>query len=72
MDADILCGPLLTYPELVAEDHVAASGTPWWTVDHPAVGTIQRAALPRPILRDTLRSLRPTAASYRGNTPNRC
>ncbi len=44
-DADILCGPLLTYPELVAEDHVVASGT-LVEVDHPAVGTIRAPRFP--------------------------
>jgi len=43
--ADILCGPLLTYPELVAEDHVAESGT-LITVDHPAVGEIRAPRFP--------------------------
>ena len=33
-DADIICGPLLTYPELVAEEHVVAAGE-LVTVDHP-------------------------------------
>jgi crotonobetainyl-CoA:carnitine CoA-transferase CaiB-like acyl-CoA transferase len=38
-EADILCGPLLTYPELVAEEHVA-QGDALVTVRHPAIGEI--------------------------------
>ncbi len=44
-DADIICGPLLTYPELVAEDHVIDSGA-LITVEHPAVGDIRTPRFP--------------------------
>ncbi len=44
-DADVLCGPLLAYPELVAEDHVRQSGS-LVTVGHPAIGEIQAPVLP--------------------------
>ena len=44
-DADILCGPLLTYSELVAQDHVA-KGDALVTVEHPAVGEITAPAYP--------------------------
>jgi len=40
-DVDVLCGPLLAYPELVAEDHVTQSGS-IVTVEHPAMGEIRR------------------------------
>ena len=44
-DADILCGPLLTYPELIAEDHVA-DGDALVTVQHPAVGEVRAPVFP--------------------------
>jgi crotonobetainyl-CoA:carnitine CoA-transferase CaiB-like acyl-CoA transferase len=44
-DADVLCGPLLAYPELVAEEHVKQSGS-LVTVEHPAVGEVRSPALP--------------------------
>lgn len=37
--ADILCGPLLTYPELVAEEQVA-KGDALATVQHPVTGEV--------------------------------
>jgi len=43
--ADVLCGPLLGYPELMAEEHVATSAAVV-TVEHPAVGTIRGTAAP--------------------------
>ncbi len=43
--ADILCGPLLTYSELVAHDHVA-NGEALVTVEHPAVGEITSPGFP--------------------------
>jgi len=44
-DVDVLCGPLLAYPELVAEDHVTQSGS-IVTVEHPAMGEIRTPVLP--------------------------
>ncbi|MCP4961403.1 MAG: CoA transferase [Actinomycetia bacterium] len=44
-EADILCGPLLTYPELMAEDHVAQGDT-IVTVHHNAVGDVSAPAFP--------------------------
>lgn len=44
-DADILCGPLLSYPELIAEDHVAKGGS-LGTVHHPATGDIRSPVFP--------------------------
>jgi crotonobetainyl-CoA:carnitine CoA-transferase CaiB-like acyl-CoA transferase len=44
-DADILCGPLLTYPELVAEEHVVAGGS-LTTTEHPAVGAVRAPGWP--------------------------
>lgn len=43
--ADVLCGPLLTYPELVAQDHIRQSGS-IVTVRHPAIGEIRAPVLP--------------------------
>jgi len=44
-DADILCGPLLTYPELVESEHVA-TGDSLVTVEHPAIGEIRVPVFP--------------------------
>ena len=44
-DADILCGPLLTYPELIAQEHVA-SGDALATVYHPSIGEIRAPVFP--------------------------
>lgn len=44
-EADVLCGPLLAYPELVAQDHVKHSGS-LVTVEHPAIGKIRAPVLP--------------------------
>jgi len=43
--ADILCGPLLTYQELVAEEHVA-QGDALVTVRHPAIGEMRAPVFP--------------------------
>ncbi len=43
--ADILCGPLLTYPELLAQDHVV-QGESIVAVEHPAVGDIRAPGFP--------------------------
>lgn len=43
--ADILCGPLLSYPELVAEEQVA-KGDALVTVQHPAIGEIRGPVFP--------------------------
>jgi len=42
---DVLCGPLLDYPSLMAEEHVAGSSAVV-TVEHPAVGAIRSTAAP--------------------------
>ncbi len=44
-EADVLCGPLLSYSELVAEEHVALGGS-FVTTEHPAVGEIRAPILP--------------------------
>ncbi|MFV1960234.1 MAG: CaiB/BaiF CoA transferase family protein [Acidimicrobiia bacterium] len=44
-DADVLCGPLLSYPELVAEEHVA-NGDALVTVKHPTIGEIRAPVFP--------------------------
>jgi len=44
-EADILCGPLLSYPELIAEEHVA-TGDAFVTVAHPAIGEIRAPVFP--------------------------
>ena len=44
-DADILCGPLLTYPDLIAEDHIA-DGDALVTVGHRATGDIRAPRFP--------------------------
>ncbi len=43
--ADVLCGPLLTYPELVAEEHVA-TGDAIVTVRHPVTGEVRSPVFP--------------------------
>ncbi|WKZ83162.1 MAG: CoA transferase [Acidimicrobiia bacterium] len=43
--ADILCGPLLSYPELMAEEHVA-TGEAVVAVEHPVVGTVHSTTAP--------------------------
>ncbi|MFV1970323.1 MAG: CaiB/BaiF CoA transferase family protein [Acidimicrobiia bacterium] len=44
-DADVLCGPLLAYPELVDEEHVKQSGS-LVAVEHPAIGEVRAPVLP--------------------------
>jgi crotonobetainyl-CoA:carnitine CoA-transferase CaiB-like acyl-CoA transferase len=44
-EADILCGPLLSYPELMEEDQVT-SGEAVVTVEHPGVGPIRGTSAP--------------------------
>ena len=44
-EADVLCGPLLTYPELVAEEQIL-KGEALVTVQHPAFGEIRAPAFP--------------------------
>jgi len=44
-DVDVICGPLLTYPELVAEEHVS-QGDSLVTVEHPAVGDVRAPVFP--------------------------
>ncbi|GBE24995.1 formyl-coenzyme A transferase [bacterium BMS3Bbin02] len=44
-DVDVLCGPILSYPELVAEEHVAM-GDSLVTVQHPGFGEIRGPVLP--------------------------
>ncbi len=43
--ADILCGPLLAYPELVAEAHVREGGM-LLEVEHPGAGTVRTVGNP--------------------------
>jgi len=43
--ADILCGPLLSYPELMAEEHILL-GDSIVTVDHPATGEVRSPVFP--------------------------
>ncbi len=43
--ADIPCGPLLSYEELVVEEHVA-NGDSLVTFEHPATGTVRSPACP--------------------------
>jgi crotonobetainyl-CoA:carnitine CoA-transferase CaiB-like acyl-CoA transferase len=43
--ADVICGPLLSYPELLAADHVREGGS-LETVVHPVVGKITSPAFP--------------------------
>lgn len=42
---DVICGPLLSYPELLAEEHVA-TGDEIVTVEHPATGKVRSPAFP--------------------------
>ncbi len=44
-EVDVLCGPLLSYPELIAEEHVATGGA-LVTVEHPSFGEVRAPALP--------------------------
>ncbi len=44
-DADVLCGPVLTYPDLVAEDHIREAGA-FVTVTHPEVGDVRAPRFP--------------------------
>jgi len=43
--ADILCGPILSYPELVESEQVA-SGKMIVSVEHPATGTVRSPQIP--------------------------
>jgi crotonobetainyl-CoA:carnitine CoA-transferase CaiB-like acyl-CoA transferase len=43
--ADVLCGPLMTYPELIEQDHIVESDS-LLTVEHPAVGEVCAPAFP--------------------------
>lgn len=43
--ADIICGPLLTYGDIVGDDHVIEGGA-FETVAHPAAGSIRAPAHP--------------------------
>ncbi len=44
-EADILCGPLLTYPELASQPHVSHRNM-IVALDHPQLGTAQVAGIP--------------------------
>ncbi len=44
-EADIICGPILTYPQLVAEQHVAESGE-LVTMTHPEFGDLDAPRFP--------------------------
>jgi len=43
--ADIICGPLLTYPDMLAQDHVAGGGA-LESVEHPVAGEVRSPAFP--------------------------
>jgi crotonobetainyl-CoA:carnitine CoA-transferase CaiB-like acyl-CoA transferase len=43
--ADVLCAPLLDYPELVAEPHLTETGA-FWTTEHPVLGELPGVACP--------------------------
>jgi len=43
--ADVLCGPLLSYPELLAQEHIVL-GDSIVTVDHPATGEVRSPVFP--------------------------
>ncbi len=43
--ADIICGPLLSYPELIAEEQVTQTGA-IVTVEHPATGEVRSPRFP--------------------------
>jgi crotonobetainyl-CoA:carnitine CoA-transferase CaiB-like acyl-CoA transferase len=55
---DILCGPLLTYPELVAEEQVRASGI-LLEVDHPGTGRVRTVGNPVELSRTPVAHRRP-------------
>ncbi|GMQ97631.1 MAG: CoA transferase [Acidimicrobiia bacterium] len=42
---DVLCGPLLSYPELMAQEHIVLGGS-IVTVDHPATGEVRSPVFP--------------------------
>ena len=42
---DVLCGPLLSYPELMAEEHIV-TGDQIVTVEHPVTGEVRSPAFP--------------------------
>lgn len=44
-DADVLCGPILAYPQLTSEEHVRLSES-ITTVDHPSTGEVRSPRLP--------------------------
>jgi crotonobetainyl-CoA:carnitine CoA-transferase CaiB-like acyl-CoA transferase len=44
-EADVICGPLLSYPELVASEHVAGNGV-LVTTEHPELGAVRTVAGP--------------------------
>jgi crotonobetainyl-CoA:carnitine CoA-transferase CaiB-like acyl-CoA transferase len=44
-EADVICGPLLGYSELVTEEHVVQSGS-LVSTEHPVVGEVRAARLP--------------------------
>ena len=56
--ADILCGPLLAYPELVAAEHVAAGGM-LVTSAHPSLGETRSVGSPVRLSATPARSRRP-------------
>ncbi|MDH3300697.1 MAG: CoA transferase [Acidimicrobiia bacterium] len=56
--ADILCGPLLSYEQLVAEPHLSEEQS-LVTVAHPAVGEVTAPGCPSRLSRDERRPSRP-------------
>ncbi len=57
-EADILCGPLLSYEQLVAEPHITEEGS-LVTVDHPAVGEVTAPGCPARLSLDARQPGRP-------------
>ncbi|MFQ5558056.1 MAG: CaiB/BaiF CoA transferase family protein, partial [Acidimicrobiales bacterium] len=57
-DADVVCGQLLTYEQLVAEPHIAEAGA-LVTVEHPAVGRVTAPAGPARLSSDPRNPHRP-------------
>ncbi|MDH3294861.1 MAG: CoA transferase [Acidimicrobiia bacterium] len=57
-EVDILCGPLLSYEQLVAEPHLSEEQS-LVTVEHPAVGPVTAPGCPSRLSRDDRRPVRP-------------
>ncbi|MCP3988914.1 MAG: CoA transferase [Actinomycetia bacterium] len=57
-EADILCGPLLSYEQLLAEPHIAEAGS-LVTVEHPMVGPVTAPGCPSRLSLDERAPVRP-------------